>query len=464
MSKYFSIALMGAGTWEVESFRHYIARLADAHSLTPTQFIRHVQAWWQEIHPGEPDFPAYIYHAKGAPICGYGRDVARSVTIMEEATGQEGLRAGTLCALQNAAAPSRPHTLKQWREWCPVCFKDDLETGEAYERLVWLIEGFSRCPIHKVELHRKCPHCGSLQAMRAGTRVDECESCGDCLCVRPRKMKRVVHPAFAEGDIIAMVQLFASNPYFEVSGDVYEFFDEAWNAYRPYLEKVVESCHLERSVQLPELSRRNHPTISTMIKIARLTDVPLSLILEEPEYASRLFLSTTLALPETPFAWHRLHGRKTHQAISRHLRNAVSEVGTGKLYDLEGSLRKKGVSLGYARYWFPEYVQQLTSANKALKEKKKAAHIESVRKSIKRHRLMERYIAGKMNSQDEIVAFLTEKTSAPVWIVRNEVQLACRKALFLREAAEWAASEASMKVLGAARLDRIAALGLEFRE
>lgn len=456
MSRYFSIPLLGSGTWEVESLKHYVSRAADAHSLTPTQFFQHVGAWWASSHPGEKGFPGYIYHAKGSPICGYGQDVARAATILEEATGQDGLRAGTLCALHGVGAPSRIRTLKRLREWCPACFREDRDKGEPYERLIWLIEGFTRCPIHRIELQSRCPRCHGYQSLRVGAKVDECESCGASLSIDIHKCSRAARPAFVESDVVGLIQLFASNPYIQLPAKaIHHFFYHAWFDYRHYLEEFVRENELGRSVHLPDVTFHSRPTLSTMITIARLTDVPLPLILEEPDYAARLFLSATVDLPQTPFAWHRLHGRETHEAIDQHLRNALVQASGGKLCDLKGSLRKSGVSLGYARYWFPEYCEQLASSNKEIRIKVRSEHVAAVRTRISRHKLMEKYIAGTIGSQDEMVEFLVARTGAPIWIVRNEVQLACRKASLLKETAEWAVSKYSSRVLGAARIDKL---------
>jgi len=68
------------------------------------------------------------------------------------------------------------------RKWCPECFDSDLSAASgSYDRLLWCLDDVQICPIHKVQLSKICPSCGS-GPFRVLTGRDISGHCPKCFC------------------------------------------------------------------------------------------------------------------------------------------------------------------------------------------------------------------------------------------------------------------------------------------
>lgn len=70
--------------------------------------------------------------------------------------------------------------------WCPLCLAED---KIPYHRLSWTLRPVTRCSVHQIALHNKCPTCGNLpHVVDVRSSILQCPKCGKSLlssCAKP---------------------------------------------------------------------------------------------------------------------------------------------------------------------------------------------------------------------------------------------------------------------------------------
>ena len=172
-----------AGTAAVESLSGYVARLADAHSLSVGDLVgrflsrsqnpygaivaRSLKPQWAEGHG---------FHACGYAVNGASDKAMQWVHALESATSRRDLQCLTLLPFRNVLPE---HLFRRRRAWCAVCFDQWRATGQTvYEPLLWAIAAASYCAIHARPLDDTCHHCaGTLSPLGVFSRPGYCQRC-----------------------------------------------------------------------------------------------------------------------------------------------------------------------------------------------------------------------------------------------------------------------------------------------
>lgn len=175
-SRYFALSPFGTGTEEVESLCSYIARLAEAHCVSPTRILFHSDG-------GETEFLPFSLKESSIPpttalsINGMGGIAETVVSLIEKSTLMRKMNNHTFLPWKNLL--SRYMLLRKSPAWCPACYEDQLrKQGFMYEKLVWVMSSVTVCTLHEILLTDNCPYCGSLQKYLGQTsRVGFCSWC-----------------------------------------------------------------------------------------------------------------------------------------------------------------------------------------------------------------------------------------------------------------------------------------------
>ena len=134
---------LGIGSIFVESLTGYIARLAEAHDISPAMLLN------RELLPrmratsnsglrkaAVPMDSTFLYDSH--VLNGAGEPQPNCVQVLENLTGTENLRAMTLLRLGEVL--SAQHLLRAQQAWCPACLEEWRCSGSPiYEPLLWAI-------------------------------------------------------------------------------------------------------------------------------------------------------------------------------------------------------------------------------------------------------------------------------------------------------------------------------------
>jgi len=418
MAKYFSVPLLGAQTSNVEHLVSYFGRLASAHHVSRLQLLRHINAW---LTTQDRAGALYLLSTRSLAMCGYGKDVLNLVEILEAATGVRNLRSSTLLALSEIASPNGIAALKSSRAWCPACLLDDAANGQQYDRLLWIIYDIDRCPEHKLKLITKCPRCDNRQFYyRFDTNYDTCVTCGGSLIPNPSKWIRADIPSYAEKDAVELIELIASELTLRLNVNrLHEIFVTDWRLYQKRMRNIEER---KTNIDMfPKISVKYRPSLSTMFKIARLADIPLTLILQEPEMAAKQLALANNYLPCLPRAKRYKRQHKLRNIAKNHLENILANPELNHDQVLSNLGLELGVSRGYFGYWFPGLCTQITAIRREFQHATRKKIIARMRDLLTKGGLLEEYITGRISSQDKLINEIIKRLGITKYTARIEL-------------------------------------------
>lgn len=176
-SRLFSLRPIGIGTSRVESITSYVARLAEAHCVTVGDLVDYLlvplksgRICRSHSYGRRSHLDVWI-NAACPNVDGYSR-------LLERLTRQEDIHRMTLYPLTSLM---QGHNVLRWRRsWCPVCLAQLNRDGSVlYEPLVWSVEFYTICTVHKCWLRETCPRCGGFSGPTdTNLRVGFCPKCG----------------------------------------------------------------------------------------------------------------------------------------------------------------------------------------------------------------------------------------------------------------------------------------------
>ena len=413
MANYFSLPLAGAGTHNVENFRCYLSRLADIHGISVWQLVRHMHGWWARTYHYYT-FPKYLLSTALFGPCAHGNDVARLLTIVETATGTTALRAATIQPLRDVLPPNATLIFKSKRAWCPACFIEQLQSvGFIYEPLLWALRNIDRCPEHQLELIDRCPNCGQAQTLYpATTNLAHCAQCGASLIPDPKQWKKARQPALGEGDLVELISLWAKEPTLTFSRNAYPRFIRLFES--NWLNSRNKWIDLARARLICHSSHYGQPQLRTLLHIATIAGVSVSLLLEDPATASSIAMLPTRWPVKIPRAARPIYSSKYKRAIKRVLMRSLNVAVPFGHYgpSLHEIIEPWKVDAQTVLRWYPELVCKIRRRHILSKRLHDRANRKSMIYLLERRGLLKDYIAGHIRSQDSVVNILVDYTGA----------------------------------------------------
>ena len=160
-SRLYCLAPMAIGTPEVESLTGYVARLAEAHSVTVADLVgaELSDASSVPLLPPRPHPKSFNgFYTQPYSINGMGKKTKRWCFVLEKATLRNDLSRLTLLAFEPLL--SQISLFRRRCAWCPACFEERrCRGGTVYESLLWTMELVRLCPNHCQFLEEVCRRC-----------------------------------------------------------------------------------------------------------------------------------------------------------------------------------------------------------------------------------------------------------------------------------------------------------------
>ncbi|OHX42882.1 hypothetical protein BBV17_26555 [Cytobacillus oceanisediminis] len=121
------------------------------------------------------------FYKSTSGINGIGQLAEEFTNLLSNLTLRSDLEDTTLLTW-NTVFPTRGLS-KNRKHWCPCCFQESLENNKPiYEQLIWCIQPYQNCLIHKIKLENKCPTCTSdMYFLDRKARPGFCSKCGNWL-------------------------------------------------------------------------------------------------------------------------------------------------------------------------------------------------------------------------------------------------------------------------------------------
>lgn len=159
-SQLYSLKPIGIGGPYIESLTSYLIRLSEAHKVYPSSLISYVIATILN-----KEFLIYStarggnrFYDGAKTMNGFGSNALDMVDALGKLTRVQQLDMLTLASIKEVI-PLR-YLLKNHLAWCPVCYEEQLNTGNAiYNLLLWSLEMVNTCSKHRCKLETECFLC-----------------------------------------------------------------------------------------------------------------------------------------------------------------------------------------------------------------------------------------------------------------------------------------------------------------
>ena len=194
---------MGIGTGSVECLTSYVARLAEAHSVSPGVLLSRLLAshmtkgYWSRGGAragtnGSALGNSSSEHAKA--INGIGVIARDWVSVVQDLTRQADLEHLTMLPWTDAL--SQRNLLRSTLEWCPRCYENQrVSNAPVYVPLLWMFRCVTLCIRHRERLISRCYCCGRPQHwLERRSLVGHCLKCGEWLG-NVAKVEKNISPA-----------------------------------------------------------------------------------------------------------------------------------------------------------------------------------------------------------------------------------------------------------------------------
>lgn len=168
----------------VESLSSYVARLAEAHSVTVRTMVTTLVlplVGRPHLQKSQDSGLTTFWRKDSRSVNGVARTARDWVSAMERLTLRTPLNRLTMLPLADLLAPTG--LLKNGRAWCSTCLHEQRRAAAPiHEPLVWLLKDVGVCPAHATTLSALCPGCGRpVPTLAARSRPGFCPWCGGWL-------------------------------------------------------------------------------------------------------------------------------------------------------------------------------------------------------------------------------------------------------------------------------------------
>jgi hypothetical protein len=344
---------VGLGSVVVESLTSYVARLAEAHDISPGTLVTReiLPKVRKEFRRHDYKVPAtestFMYQAHTVNSVGQGSQ--DWVNVLEQLTGVRGLQYLTMGTWRRVI--SGVDLLRRRRAWCPLCLEDRRGSNQpVYEPLLWALKEVSVCPTHACPLAERCPHCGGDQhIISAKVKPGHCCRCRRWLGMNtaaadiPSDIAGRVVLAESVGELLSIAPTIAQSPTCEallhnLKLCIQELADGSMNRFVAasgisYDILTDWGCVPERNVRLVHLCR-----ICTLVGISPRLFVCERLTLDDFDYErGRKAVAQKTSHIKPRRSMHHLR-RALEQAArapaGRFLRDVANELGYTSLQSL----------------------------------------------------------------------------------------------------------------------------------
>ncbi|MNM41911.1 hypothetical protein D3C81_527390 [compost metagenome] len=399
MTRYFTVQPIAVNSLEAECLSSILQRLAVAHGVTRHQFVTSLRDWWKAEHG------RYLPRCEELRWDGYSPNVALAVEALRDAQNAD-FTGCTLLALKEVCSANCIGSIAHLRSWCPGCFIDDVTSGRpAYDRLVWRIQGYRRCSLHRLRLRSSCPHCGGNQASFASRKeLHLCTFCRQNLAAKISRAEYSPRPEFGEEQIESLVRGMGSiaAPHRE---PIRQFFQGIENADK-YVAKHLGDILHNRSLPVK-------PQLTTLIAVATHFGVDILQLITQPEEAARQVALDVNRPPKARATRPSSHLRQKRTAWFKTKLELAIQSGP-PFPSTEALCRRNDYSVSAARNTFPRLT---TALSKKHLEWKKGETSQLRRKAVAAIAVF-----SEVRSQLTVKEFVSKvcvASGAPIHMVRK---------------------------------------------
>lgn len=402
------IRLIGVGTPEVESASSYVLRLAAAHGLSVSQMVEILNNQLlkdEEVCLLKPLLTTGPNHL--STFCRPSPSTYQFNITVQRYLGETRIEKSCLLPIC-PGMPDTPWFFTGRICWCPLCLKEDIESGsEPYLRLKWQSGRPHICLRHWVLLIGGCSHCKESQdVIRHYRSVTTCFNCGQSLLdlVIAGESSMLTN---MDWDMSDFVELYSSGYKFSWE-TIYAALITVMNKEFGGIEGVLKwEKKTYRTLKFSQylITPNNIPGLYKLMQFARLTMVPLGGLLTGQPYPIQrpLMFKSENQINRVGLGIRRDTGRD-HKAIYKEAVSLARDHSPP--LSVRQIAKRLHVSPGYLEYRWPNLVETTVRRAAIWREQKK------LQDAIQAEKLVSEYVSQCLQNRTSYSAHKAARTLA----------------------------------------------------
>lgn len=377
---------------QTECLSSYLVGSAALHEVAPRELLRRLII----PHVGVPiDSRTAFMQRHAHSIDGLGRYASSFSDCLQRLTDRTNLADATLLGLAPLLPINGTPLLRPYRIWCELCWREDSAAGRrCHGRLMWRLQLYSVCLMHRSPLATHCPHCGSRQPIiPVLPTLDRCNRCRRALLTGLKPSSSATAIQMAEATFAAdLVRLRATLP----AKPLLALLDR--------LRRVIAATGLDRkgwcrSIGLQPralcgwFSKGQRPGAEMLFRICTALNVPL------PDLLVDMPLPRTLPTQAPPSRRRRHHSETVRENVGFQLRSALQQADP---LPLRAIAARHGVSRTFLPYWYPKETRALIQRRSQVRRAKHS------REKARRLRVLQTVVQSQVELDGQIRRKRTE--------------------------------------------------------
>lgn len=358
---------MGGSEEAPEGLLSWLVGLAQAHCVGPRTLVKHLVDQCDDHSNLWSDAAFFERH------CGTVNGLGRYARMMLELAGRTSSPASqgmTLLGLAHLLPANGEGLLARGPRWCHACLCDQARREQRpHHPLVWSLEHFRVCHVHRVSMSEHCPACGATQAfLPVYPSLLHCGACGESLIARPPGDYCPEEPEIGDFELwcaSALADLVARIPDLQRDGSLLQMRSNLQGIANRLTggnrKELCEAIGLQPRAINGWMSKEERPSIALLLRLCYGIGL----------YPARVFLpdgvdGLTGAKPITAPTGERqerpMLGYRQRERIQRQLEMVLSQV------DRHPCLREVAQEVGLSRhalkYWFRRQSSEIVRKNR----------------------------------------------------------------------------------------------------
>lgn len=354
--------IMGDGV-DRESLISYLVRLARAHQVGVRQLLKHVI--WPALQLNADSMYTPFFRDEARTINRVSRYARAFADGLGQLTAVEDLDRLTFLSWQGVIPERNAGFLAKEVRWCPLCLAEQRERRvDSHFQLLWSLEYYRACRHHHRHLESHCPWCGKQQQIIPyHPEQARCTHCfgflapAKVLAKRSQPLAREIH--WAES-----LESMLENPPIEsllTHSHLMQVLDMASVRWAEGTKKRLSLMLGLRAHAIGSWNyKQQRPAFPLLLQITEALGVTLRGLFTEPLPERSPSLPPGRLKVMSPLSKQAMSLPAFEATLRAQLENPASPP-------VSAILARLGVTRGYAKYWLPELLAELSQKHQRVR-------------------------------------------------------------------------------------------------
>ncbi len=350
-----------------EGLLSWVVGLAQTHCLGPRTLVKHLVDQ-SDVHSDLWSDAAFFERHCGT-VNGLGR-YARMMLELVRKTSSTKTRGMTLLGLAHLLPANGEGLLTKNPRWCHACLCGQARYGQRpHHPLVWSLEHYRCCHVHRASMSEHCPACGATQGfLPVYPSLLHCGACGESLIAGPPGDYCPQEPEIRDFELWcanAMADLVARIPNLQMDGSLQQMRTNlqgiANRLTRGNRKELCEAIGLQPRAINGWMGKEERPSLALLLRLCYGVGLfPARMFL--PDGLDGLTRVKPITAPSGERQERPMLGYRQRERIERQLETVLGQ--TDRHPSLQEVAQEVGLSRHALKYWFRRQSEEVVRKNR----------------------------------------------------------------------------------------------------